>query len=583
MATAALYLAVTFAAGLLAVLFRLPPLVGFLAAGFVLGAAGATELPLLDTVADLGVTLLLFGIGLKLNVRSLLRPDVWLTTAVHMLVSIGLGIGFLGLLAAMGFSMLKDESLGVLALIGLALSFSSTVFVVKVLDARSDHTALYGRIAIGVLIMQDIIAVVFLSVTKGTPPSPWAFALVLLVPGAWLLRRVWDRIGHGELQALFGIVVALVPGYWLFDAVGLKGDLGAIVMGLLLASHPAATELSRSLFTIKELLLVGFFVSIGLTGALTWETATVGLLLLLLLPLQAVVYAALLWMMRLRKRTAFLAALVLSNFSEFGLIVVAVGASSGMLSEDWLVALAVAVAASFVASAVVNRRGNEIARMIAARLPSRPPERLHPEERPIDVGDVEAVVLGMGRVGRGAFRRLRDNYGLSVLGVEHDPVRVAALQADGFAVVQADATDIEFWARVRSAGHVRLAVLAMPFHAANLIALAQLRAGGFEGPVAAIARYDDDAVELERHGADAVFHLYGTAGTALADNAAEAVFGYDHAEAMRDQQAARTRLAPPREPGDTPGRYPLGEPGRPASGDGAGSVAGRPTMDDGVT
>lgn len=226
MVTAATFLLVTTALGLGAHLFRLPPLVGFLVAGFVLHGAGFAEPVYLETVAELGVTLLLFGIGLKLDLRSLLRKEVWLTTFAHLLVSVAIAIGFLGALGGIGLSLLADKDLGTLALIGLALSFSSTVFVVKVLDGRSDQRALYGRIAIGVLIMQDLIAVAFVSVTADEPPSPWALALVLLVPGAWLLRKAWSRMGHGELQALFGIAVALGPGYALFDLVGLKGDLG---------------------------------------------------------------------------------------------------------------------------------------------------------------------------------------------------------------------------------------------------------------------------------------------------------------------------------------------------------------------
>jgi len=537
MVTAAIFLVTAVAAGLGAVLLRLPPLVGFLVAGFVLHAVGVEEPGYLETLADLGVTLLLFGIGLKLDVRTLLRKDVWLTTVAHLAVSVAIAVGFLGLLGVLGFSMVGGEELGVLALLGLAVSFSSTVFVVKVLDGRSDQSALYGRIAIGVLVMQDLVAVVFLSVASDHPPSPWALALVLLVPGAWLLRKIWSRTGHGELQALFGVAVALGPGYALFDAVGLKGDLGALVLGMLLAGHPAATELCRTLFTVKELLLVGFFVSIGFSGALTWQAGLIGVLLLLMLPLQAVVTAVLLRLMRLRKRTAILTGLVLANYSEFGLIVVAVGSDAGLLHDEWLVVLAVAVAASFVLSSAVNTRGNELAIRLARRFPSRPNEWLHPEEQLIDVSGAEALVLGMGRVGRGAVRQLREDYGMDVMGVEHDPARVAALRREGITVVQADATDIEFWGRVRSAGAVRLAILAMPFHAANLIALSQLRASGFDGTVAAVARYDDDVAELERHGADAVFHLYGTAGQALADEAAEAALGYAAAERLRDAQA----------------------------------------------
>jgi len=521
MAAAALYLGAALVGGLLAVLLRLPPLVGFLAAGFALGAGGAPDLPYLDAIANLGVVLLLFAIGLKLDVRTLLRREIWLTTAVHLALSVAIALGFLGLLAVVGFGYVAGESWGALALVGFALSFSSTVFVVKVLDDRSDTTSLYGRIAVGVLVMQDVAAVVFLSLAGGEPPSPWALLLVLLLPGSWVLHRIWDRVGHGELQALFGVFVAVVLGFGLFELVGIDGDVGALVVGALLASHPQAGELSRSLMTFKDLMLVAFFVEIGLHG--TPDAVEVGLaaLLLLLLPFQVAAYSVVLWLMRLRRRTSFLAGLVLANFSEFGIIVVAVGASTGLLSEAWVVIVSLAVAFSFGLSAIVNRRGVELASRLSRLLPRRDKERLHPDDRLVDIGDADAVVLGLGRVGAATYARLRDEYGLSVVGVEHDQTRVATLEEEGYEVVRADATDLEFWNRVQRAGRVKVAVLAMPFHKANLIALARLQAAGFTGKVAAVARYDDDVAELQRKGADAVFHLYGSAGFALADHAAD--------------------------------------------------------------
>jgi len=521
MAAAALYLGAALVGGLLAVLLRLPPLVGFLAAGFALGAGGAPDLPYLDAIANLGVVLLLFAIGLKLDVRTLLRREIWLTTAVHLALSVAIALGFLGLLAVVGFGYVAGESWGALALVGFALSFSSTVFVVKVLDDRSDTTSLYGRIAVGVLVMQDVAAVVFLSLAGGEPPSPWALLLVLLLPGSWVLHRIWDRVGHGELQALFGVFVAVVLGFGLFELVGIDGDVGALVVGALLASHPQAGELSRSLMTFKDLMLVAFFVEIGLHG--TPDAVEIGLaaLLLLLLPFQVAAYSVVLWLMRLRRRTSFLAGLVLANFSEFGIIVVAVGASTGLLSEAWVVIVSLAVAFSFGLSAIVNRRGVELASRLSRLLPRRDKERLHPDDRLVDIGDADAVVLGLGRVGAATYARLRDEYGLSVVGVEHDQTRVATLEEEGYEVVRADATDLEFWNRVQRAGRVKVAVLAMPFHKANLIALARLQAAGFTGKVAAVARYDDDVAELQRKGADAVFHLYGSAGFALADHAAE--------------------------------------------------------------
>jgi len=337
MAVAALYLGVALVGGFIAVLLRLPPLVGFLAAGFALGAAGAPELPYLEPIANFGVVLLLFAIGLKLDVRTLLRREIWLTTVVHLALSVAIALGFLGLLAVIGFGFLAGESFGALALVGFALSFSSTVFVVKVLDDRSDTTALYGRIAVGVLVMQDVAAVIFLSLSSGEPPSPWALLLFLLIPGRRVLHLIWNRVGHGELQALFGVCVAVVLGYGLFELVGIAGDVGALIVGVLLASHPQAGELSRSLMTFKDLMLVAFFVQIGLHGTPHLLETGLALLLLLLLPLQVAAYSVVLWLMRLRRRTSFLAGLVLSNYSEFGIIVVAVGASTGLLDDEWVV------------------------------------------------------------------------------------------------------------------------------------------------------------------------------------------------------------------------------------------------------
>jgi Trk K+ transport system NAD-binding subunit len=278
--------------------------------------------------------------------------------------------------------------------------------------------------------------------------------------------------------------------------------------------------------TFKDLMLVAFFVQIGLHGTPHALEIGLALLLLLLLPFQVAAYAAVLWAMRLRRRTSFLAALVLSNYSEFGIIVAVVGATAGLLDEQWVVVISLAVAFSFGLSAIVNRRGVELATRLSRLLPPRDSDRLHPDDRLLDIGDADALVLGLGRVGAATYARLRDEYGLSVVGVEHDGTRVAALEDEGFQVVRADATDLEFWTRVQRAGRVKVAVLAMPFHNANLIALARLQAAGFTGKVAAVARYDDDVSELQRHGADAVFHLYGSAGFALADHAAEVLLAH---------------------------------------------------------
>ena len=187
----------------------LPPLVGYLAAGFILHAANIEGGEVLTAVADFGVLLLLFTIGLKLNIRSLLRPPIWAGATLHMLVTITLfGSGLVALTVA-GVGPFADLDLKTTVLLGFALSFSSTVFAVKVLEERGEMASQHGQIAIGILIMQDIFAVVFLTASKGTLPSTWALALLALPLARPLLIWIMTRSGHGELLVLFGLLAMM--------------------------------------------------------------------------------------------------------------------------------------------------------------------------------------------------------------------------------------------------------------------------------------------------------------------------------------------------------------------------------------
>ncbi|MBN8425030.1 cation:proton antiporter [Microbacterium esteraromaticum] len=505
------------ALGTLAYALRIPPLVGFLGAGFLLGAFGMQPFPGLEQMADLGVVLLLFTIGLKFDLRSLLRREAYGTATIHLAVLTVISMGTVGLISTIALSSL-DGGWREAAVVGFALSFSSTVLCVKVLEERSDDGSFYGQTAIAILVMQDIIAVGFLTANSDTPPSPWALLLVLLVPLSWVLRRVLDRLGHGELLVLFGVVMALGPGYFAFSSVGLKGDLGALVAGLLFSTHPRAIELSKSLFSVKELFLVGFFVMIGLSASPTWlDLGIAALLCVVLLPITFIGFVLLGRMFGLRNRTTIRTSLVLSNFSEFSIIVTAVGVSTALVSEKWLTIVAVAVPLSMVISSLVNTRSLNLTDRLSAWLPEQDPLRLRVADRPIDTSDADAVVLGMGRVGRAAYTRLAEEGELRPLGVDNDHLVVQRLLEDGYKVVEGDATDHEFWNRIVAGGFVRTVVLAMPIHDSNLFALEQLRAAGFDGRVSAVAQHPDQLAHLAGEGVGAVVNVYGGAGAALAD------------------------------------------------------------------
>ena len=411
--------------------------------------------------------------------------------------------------------LLGDADATDLALVALALSFSSTVVAVKVLEEQNAARSLHGRTAIGILVVQDLVAVAVLAMLEGQAPRWWAPMLLLLIPASWPVRRLLARLDHGELLPLVGVALALVPGVALFDAAGLKGELGALVVGVLLAPSARAEEMAKSIFSVKELLLVAFFLSVGLHGAPDPSTIVLAALLLALLPIKAALLGVLLRACGFRVRTATRTATSLASFSEFALILVVAGASAGVLDPAWLVVLSTTVAMSFVVATTTNAGIERISRAASRRVPD--PARLHVEERPIDLLRADALVLGMGRLGRAARDRLASEHGLRVVGVDSDSARVADLSAEGLHVVEGDATDPLFWARVTDEGTVALVLLAMPFHGSNLAALDELRRSGFGGSVTAVTRYDDEGAQLADRAA--VVGLYDAAGAELADRA----------------------------------------------------------------
>jgi glutathione-regulated potassium-efflux system ancillary protein KefC len=507
-------LAVAFLLGFGARMVGLPPLVGFLVAGFVLNAIGIEGDAVIEKVGDFGVMLLLFAIGLKLKVKDLARAEVWAGATLQMSITmLVFSVIFYGLALA-GLSLFAGLSLTTAILVAFAGSFSSTVFAVKVLEEKGESSSLHGRAAIGILIMQDIFAVIFLTASTGKIPSLWALALAGLYFARPVLGYFLDRVGHGELLPLFGLFAAVTLGAGLFDLVNLKPDLGALLMGMLLANHTRAGDVADTLFSFKELLLIGFFLSIGLAAIPNLSHIGLALLLMLFVPFKVALFFWLLTRFRLRARSSLLAAFSLANYSEFGLIVTTIGVSSGWLANDWLIVMAIALSISFVVAAPLNTAANKIyARWHDALCRFETVER-HPDDQPLDTGDNTIAIFGMGRVGTGAYEYIVDNFGKVVIGIDSDPELVTAHQAEGRNVIKGDAKDSDFWERLPKLREqrVKLAILAMSTHRANMYAVEQMKAGGFEGLIAAQAEYDDHADALREAGAHLAVNLYADAG-----------------------------------------------------------------------
>lgn len=513
-----IWIAAAFALGFLAKSLRLPPLVGYLVTGFILFALGIEGGTTLQKFADIGVTLLLFSIGLKLKLGNLLMPQVWGVASLHMLaVVLVLSLGLYALMS-LGVAGLAPLELKLAALIAFALSFSSTVFAVKVLEEKSEMATLYGRISIGILIIQDIAAVIFLAASLGKVPSLWALLLLTLLPLRPLLYRILTHSGHGELLILFGLTVAL-GGAFIFELAGVKGDLGALLLGLLFSKHSKSSELANHLLGFKDLFLVGFFLTIGLSGIPSINEIAIAVLLVLLIPAKAWLFFWLLVRFQLRSRTAFLASLSLANYSEFGLIVGAIAVNAGWIGPQWLVIIAVALAISFVLAAPFNSQAHALYSRFHDRLVARElPQRIL-EEQAIDPRDATVLVFGMGRIGTGTYDTLRDKLGDTILGLDMVDDTVKRHQQQGRNVIRADAADPDFLERFHlDQDKIQLVMLAMPNHRENMLVTRQLRRRGYHGKIAAIAKYPDEVASLTAAGADVALNLYAEAGIGFADD-----------------------------------------------------------------
>jgi predicted Kef-type K+ transport protein len=515
-----LWISAAFLFGLMVRQMGLPPMVGFLVAGFALNALGIEGGPMLETVADMGVTLLLFTIGLKLRIKGLLSPEVWAGTTLQMGITIlFFGLGLFGLSLA-GLSIFAGLNFKLALLVAFGLSFSSTVFAVKVLEERAEMASFHGRVAIGILVMQDLLAVIFLTVSTGKTPSPWA---LLAVPGLFLIRpllgKLMDRSGHGELMILCGFVMALVFGSGLFELVGLKSDLGALFIGIILAPHAKASEMSKHLMGFKDYYLVAFFLNIGLSGLPTLEAFGISALLVFALPFKVFLIFFLLTRFRLRARTAVLASLSLANYSEFGLIVTALAAENGWIGMEWLMVLALSLSLSFVIAAPLNTHADRLYQRFAETLKRFETKTRHPTDSPIHPGDATIAIFGMGRLGTTAYDVMVKRHGGVVIGVDFDQEIVKKHQNAGRNVVFGDPTDPDFWARAHSLSRIGMVMMAIPKFPATLAASLQVRAKGFKGLIAAIAQFDDEILKLEEAGVNAAFNFYNEASLGFANHA----------------------------------------------------------------
>lgn len=524
----AIWLALVFFFGLLAQRMGLPPLVGFLLGGFainfVIQEHGQIH-EIVQVMADIGVMLLLFTIGLKLKVKRLIKPVIWGTTLIHMGLVVAAFSVFLLLGGFLGLKYFTEIDVDSALMIGFALSFSSTVYVIKTLENNGEMSSPHGKTAIGILVIQDIIAVVFMAITSGKSPSLWVLALPIWL---WILQKMLsyllDSVEHGEMIQVFGFFATFITGAFSFYLFGLKPDLGALVMGMLLVQHPRAEELYQKMIEYKDFFLIAFFINVGLIGLPTFKTVSMAMLLLPFVVFKGVFFAGILTRFNLPKRSVYLASLSLSNFSEFGLIVGVLGMNLGLLSADWIVVMALLMSFSFFFASPIQR----YAHYFLVRLESfimRNGEyqviQLGEEEKQRKITFIEApyIVIGMGSLGKPVYDALQHHYPDNVIGLDHDKEKVEELSALGYQVYWTDVTFGDIW-KCCNIHKIKAVYLTMSDFKVNLSVLDPIAAlENKDFKVYALTQYTDQAESYLNKGADFVYNFKERLGADFVANA----------------------------------------------------------------
>ncbi|MDP4033981.1 MAG: cation:proton antiporter [Pseudorhodobacter sp.] len=541
-AEVALLLVMAAGIGLLGTLLRQPLIVSFIAVGLI---AGPSVLDVvrsdeqIDLLSELGIAVLLFLVGIKLDVK-LIRS----LGAVSVLTGLGqvAFTAFFGYLIGLALGLGHVTSLYV----AVALTFSSTIIIVKLLSDKREIDALHGQIALGFLIVQDLVVVLAMVVLSaigigatGDAGHGGGSVLGVLIAGVALVGTVilfvryaanplTERLARApELLVIFAIALAAMFAA-MGDVVGLGKEVGGLMAGVALASTAYRETIAARLAPLRDFLLLFFFVALGATLDLSLlGTHVMGAIVFSLFVLigNPLIVLAIMGAMGYRKRTGFLAGLTVAQISEFSLIFVAMGVSLGHVAEDALGLVTMVGLVTIAASTYMITWSHQLYALCEPFLgvferkqtPREPSEAKAHQGRPFKV-----IVFGLGRFGTAIGMRLKKR-GIRVLGVDFNPLAVRRWRELGLEAKFGDATDPEFVAELPFRG-TEWIVSTVPIHPTGLshedtrTTLIQLsRTAGFSGRIAAASHSARDTEVLSGAGADMVLEPFQDAADRAVD------------------------------------------------------------------
>ena len=530
----ALLLIICALAGAVFVRLRQPVLIAYIVVGIAVGPAVfglVSAHDQIDLLAQVGVAVLLFAVGLKLDLHQIRHIGP---------VALATGLGQLSFTIVIGFALVLMLGKGWLEAlyVAVALTFSSTIIIVKLLSDKRELDSLHGRIAVGFLIVQDlavVIAMMTMSAMRASDDGAgplavagslaWrlaAAAVLLYVLMRWVLPRLVAAMARSqELLLVFAIAwgVALA-GF--SEWAGFSKEAGAFLAGFSLASTPYREAMSARLTGIRDFLLLFFFIDLGAkleVGTLGAEIGPALLLSVFVLVGNPLIVMAIMGAMGYRKRTGFLAGLTVAQISEFSIVFVAMGITLGHVGVQALGLVTLVGLVTITVSTYMILYSHVLYERLAPWLGIF--ERRHAwreeaaQQADADNGQAEAVVFGLGRYGSRLLRQLRDA-GVRVIGVDFDPEAVRALRAEGLPVHYGDAEDPDFLESLPLAA-VRCVITTLPQPEASRALLHALQSARYTGAVAGAARDTVHARLLAAAGVAPVFNPFDDA----ADHAAQ--------------------------------------------------------------
>ncbi|MCB1938519.1 MAG: cation:proton antiporter [Rhodocyclaceae bacterium] len=459
----ALLLLIAAAVGALAVRLRQPVLIAYIVVGIAVGPAGFELVRAhdqIDLLAQVGIAVLLFLVGLKLDLQHVRHIG-------PVALATGLGQLFFTIVIGFGLILLMGRDWLTALYVAVALTFSSTIIIIKLLSDKRELDSLHGRIAVGFLIVQDIAVVLAMMAMSALRTAGEHDAGVLLVAASivgrvllaagllyalmrFVLSPLVRTMAHSqELLLIFAIAwgTALAAlGEW----AGFSKEAGAFLAGFSLASTPFRDAIGARLTGIRDFLLLFFFIDLGAKldfsalGGELWPALALSAFVLIGNPL---IVMAIMGFMGYRKRTGFMAGLTVAQISEFSIIFVAMGISLGHVGTDALglttlvgiVTIALSTYMILYSQPLFERIG-PLLDIFERRRPHREMavEQQRPSEAPPQV-----VIFGLGRYGARLLTSLRKR-GVPVLGVDFDPETVRRLRRHGCAVRFGDGEDPAF-------------------------------------------------------------------------------------------------------------------------------------------